>query len=138
MRLPGHVHFVLAFLAAGSTTKAASFGVAPMVSTWLQQRTGLAASHPLLVLMMLISVCVLFFFAAGYGAAQRWLDPLVLQLRKLSANEAVPSCILALVLIYTVSAEWLGSVAGITGANLLGYVFAGQNSRQTSNAAFMP
>ena len=28
-------------------------------------------------------------------------------------------------LIYAISAEWLGSVAGITGAYLLGYVFAG-------------
>jgi Kef-type K+ transport system membrane component KefB len=31
---------------------------------------------------------------------------------------------LALVLVYALSAEWLGSVAGITGAYLLGYVFA--------------
>jgi Kef-type K+ transport system membrane component KefB len=46
------------------------------------------------------------------------------QLRKLSANEAVPSCVLALVLLYAIGAEWLGSVAGITGAYLLGYVFA--------------
>ena len=45
--------------------------------------------------------------------------------RKLDANEAVTSCVLALVLLYAVSAEWLGSVAGITGAYLLGYVFAG-------------
>ena len=44
--------------------------------------------------------------------------------RQLSANESVPSCILALVLIYAIGAEWLGSVAGITGAYLLGYVFA--------------
>jgi Kef-type K+ transport system membrane component KefB len=44
--------------------------------------------------------------------------------RKLDANEAVTSCVLALVLLYAVSAEWLGSVAGITGAYLLGYVFA--------------
>src|SRR5207302_2370352 len=63
-------------------------------------------------------------FVAGYSAAQRWLDPLMRQLRKLSANEAVPSCVLALVLVYAISAEWLGSVAGITGAYLLGYVFA--------------
>jgi Kef-type K+ transport system membrane component KefB len=44
--------------------------------------------------------------------------------RKLDANEAVTSCVLALVLLYAISAEWLGSVAGITGAYLLGYVFA--------------
>src|SRR6476660_7767720 len=72
--------FVLAFLAAGSTTKGASFGLAPMASAWLQERIPLAGSHPLLVLMTLISVCVLVFFLVGYGAAQRWLDPLVLQL----------------------------------------------------------
>ena len=49
----------------------------------------------------------------------------MLQLRKLSAAEAAPSCVLSLILLYAVSAEWLGSVAGITGAYLLGYVFAG-------------
>jgi len=74
--------------------------------------------------MMLISACVCLFFVIGYGAAKRWLDPLILQLRRLTANEAVPSCVLALVLVYALSAEWLGSVAGITGAYLLGYVFA--------------
>jgi Kef-type K+ transport system membrane component KefB len=128
--------FVLAFLAAGSTTKGASFGLAPMASAWLQQRLPLAGSHPLLVLMTLISVCVLVFFVAGYLGAQRWLDPLVLQLRKLSANEAVPSCVLALVLIYAVSAEWLGSVAGITGAYLLGYVFAGSELKADVERSF--
>ena len=45
-------------------------------------------------------------------------------LRKIEATEAVTSCVLALVLLYAVSAEWLGSVAGITGADLLGYVCA--------------
>jgi Kef-type K+ transport system membrane component KefB len=74
--------------------------------------------------MALISICVSLFFFVGYGAAKRWLDPLILQLRKLTANEAVPTCVLALVLVYALSAEWLGSVAGITGAYLLGYVFA--------------
>ncbi len=128
--------FVLAFLAAGSTTKGASFGLAPMASAWLQQRLPLAGSHPLLVLMTLISVCVLVFFAAGYLGAQRCLDPLVLQLRKLSANEAVPSCVLALVLIYAISAEWLGSVAGITGAYLLGYVFAGSELKADVERSF--
>ena len=72
-----------------------------------QQRIAVAAVHPLLVQMMVITICVLVFFAVGYGAAQRWLDPLILQLRKLSANEAVPSCVLALVLMYAISAEWL-------------------------------
>src|SRR6266699_1798469 len=128
--------FVLAFLAAGSTTKGASFGLAPMASAWLQQRLPFAGSHPLLVLMTLITVCVLVFFVVGYLGAQRWLDPLVLQLRKLSANEAVPSCVLALVLIYAISAEWLGSVAGITGAYLLGYVFAGSELKADVERSF--
>ena len=61
----------------------------------------------------------------SYGAAKRWVDPLMRLFRKLDANEAVTSCVLALVLLFAVSAEWLGSVAGITGAYLLGYVFAG-------------
>ena len=128
--------FVLAFLAAGSTTKGASFGLAPMASAWLQQQIPFAGSHPLLVLMTLITVCVLIFLWLDTGAAQRWLDPLVLQLRKLSANEAVPSCVLALVLIYAISAEWLGSVAGITGAYLLGYVFAGSELKADVERSF--
>src|SRR6266481_7248166 len=117
--------FVLAFLAASATTaKGEAFGLAATGSAWLQQKLAPAASHPLLVQMAAISICVTVFFVVGYGAAKRWLDPMILQLRKLTANEAVPSCILALVLVYAISAEWLGSVAGITGAYLLGYVFA--------------
>jgi Kef-type K+ transport system membrane component KefB len=61
----------------------------------------------------------------AYGAAQRWIDPLIRLFRKLDVDEAVSSCVLGMVLIYAISAEWLGSVAGITGAYLLGYVFAG-------------
>ena len=118
--------FVLAFLAASNASNQGStFGVAPMASAWLQQRLPFAASHPLIVQMSVISICVALFFVIGYGAARKWLDPLMLQLRKLSAAEAAPSCVLSLILLYAVSAEWLGSVAGITGAYLLGYVFAG-------------
>ena len=118
--------FVLAFLAASSNTSTGdAFGVAPTASIWLQQHSTLAARHPLIVLMSLISVCVAVFFVGGYRAAKLWLDPLIRQMRKLSANESVTSCVLALVLVYAIGAEWLGSVAGITGAYLLGYVFAG-------------
>jgi Kef-type K+ transport system membrane component KefB len=117
--------FVLAFLAASTTAKTTmAFGLAPMASAWLQQRVAPAANHPLIVQMIVIAICVLAFFVVAYSAAKRWLDPLMLQLRKLSANEAIPSCVLALVLVYAISAEWLGSVAGITGAYLLGFVFA--------------
>jgi Kef-type K+ transport system membrane component KefB len=129
--------FVLAFLAAsGNTAKGEAFGVAPMASEWLQRHFPLAASHPLVIQMMVISACVAVFFAVGYGLAQRWLDPLVLQLRKLTTNEAVPSCVLALVLVYAISAEWLGSVAGITGAYLLGYVFAGSEFKADVERSF--
>jgi len=129
--------FVLAFLAAsGSTAKGETFGLAPMASAWLQQHLPLASIHPLLVQMSLIAVCVLLFFVVGYGAAQRWLDPLILQLRKLTANEAVPSCVLGLILVYALSAEWLGSVAGITGAYLLGYVFAGSEFKADVERSF--
>jgi Kef-type K+ transport system membrane component KefB len=118
--------FVLAFLAASCSTGAGStFGVAPMLSAWLQQHLPLAAQHPLVVQMSIIALCVSAFFVIAYGAAQRWADTLMRLFRKLDANEAVTSCVLALVLIFAVSAEWLGSVAGITGAYLLGYVFAG-------------
>ena len=117
--------FVLAFLAASCSSTTDSFGVALMLSQFLQRHYPVAAQHPLLVQMTLIAVCVGVFFVAAYGAAQRWVDPLMRVFRKLDANEAVTSCVLALVLLYAVSAEWLGSVAGITGAYLLGYVFAG-------------
>lgn len=129
--------FVLAFLAASSTSaQGEAFGLAPAASGWLQQRIAFAASHPLVVQMSVISVCVAAFFVVGYAAARRWLDPLMRQLRKLSANEAVPSCVLALVLVYAIGAEWLGSVAGITGAYLLGYVFAGSEFKADVERSF--
>ena len=128
--------FVLAFLAASVTAKGEAFGLASMMTVWLRQRVAPAASHPLLVQMIVISVCVTVFFVVGYGAAKRWLDPFILQLRKLTANEAVPSCVFALVLVYAISAEWLGSVAGITGAYLLGYVFAGSEYKADVERSF--
>jgi Kef-type K+ transport system membrane component KefB len=129
--------FVLAFLAASSSaSNAESFGVANTVSFWLQQHIPLAAAHPLSVQMLLISICVALFFFIAYGAAKRWLDPLVLQLRKLTTDEAVSSCVLGLVLLYAVLAEWLGSVAGITGAYLLGYVFAGSKFKADIERTF--
>lgn len=118
--------FVLAFLAASSSTPGAdAFGVAPSVSNWLSHHLAWAGRHPLLVHMLLIALCVSVFFAVAYTAARRWADPFMRLVRKLDVNEGVTSCVLALVLLYAVSAEWLGSVAGITGAYLLGYVFAG-------------
>jgi Kef-type K+ transport system membrane component KefB len=129
--------FVLAFLAASSSTaRVQAFGMAPMASAWLQQHMGPAAHHPLIVQMFVIAACVSLFFWVGYGAAHKFLDPLILQLRKLSANEAVPSCVFALIMIYAISAEWLGSVAGITGAYLLGYVFAGSKYKADVERSF--
>jgi len=118
--------FVLAFLAAScSSAGADAFGVAPMLSSWLNHHWQWAGRHPLVAQMTLIAVCVSIFFVLAYAVAQRWADPFMRLVRKLDVNEAVTSCVLALVLLYAVSAEWLGSVAGITGAYLLGYVFAG-------------
>jgi Kef-type K+ transport system membrane component KefB len=118
--------FVLAFLAAScSTGGAEAFGVAPSLSNWLDHHWAWAGRHPLVVQMSLIAICVSVFFVVAYAAAQRWADPFMRLVRKMDVNEAVTSCVLALVLLYAISAEWLGSVAGITGAYLLGYVFAG-------------
>ena len=129
--------FVLAFLAASITTSGGeTFGVASMASAWLRQWFAPAANHPLLAQMIMLGVCVTIFFVVAYGAAKRWLDPLILQLRKLTADEAVPSCVFALVLVYAVSAEWFGSVAGITGAYLLGYVFAGSEYKRDIERSF--
>src|SRR5438270_4344137 len=129
--------FVLAALAASiATGQGEAFGLSAMASSWLQKRTSLAADHPLLAQLLALSVCVTAFFVVGYGAARRWLDPLMRQLRKLDAGEAVPGCVLALVLLYAISAEWLGSVAGITGAYLLGYVFAGSQYKAEVERSF--
>jgi Kef-type K+ transport system membrane component KefB len=128
--------FVLAFLAASGSVTHASFGLAPIASTWLQEKLPFAVGHPLIVQMFVISACVTLFFFAGYGLANRFLDPLIRQFRKLSATEAVPSCVLALLLVYALSAEWLGSVAGITGAYLLGYVFAGSEFKGDVERSF--
>lgn len=128
--------FVLAFLTAWISGSADSFGIATQTSNFFQRHSALAAHHPLIVQMLLISLSVALFFVVGYGAAKRWLDPLILQMRKLSSNEAVTSCVLALVLIYAILAEWLGSVAGITGAYLLGYVFAGSKFKADVERTF--
>ncbi len=128
--------FVLAFLAASGSTAHSTFGLAPLASDWLQGKLSAAASHPLIVQMFVISVAVSAFFVIGYGLAQKGLSPLIHQLRRLSANEAVPSCVLALILVYAISAEWLGSVAGITGAYLLGYVFAGSEFKSDVERSF--
>ena len=102
----------------------------------MQRQTAFAAAHPLLVQMLAITVCVAVFFVAGYGAARWWLDALMQKLRKLDANEAVSGSVLGLVLLYAISAEWLGSVAGITGAYLLGYVFAGSQYKADVERSF--
>jgi Kef-type K+ transport system membrane component KefB len=129
--------FVLAFLTAtASGVNVDSFGVAPAAAVWMQHHIGFAARFPLLVRMVLIAVSVGVFFVVGYGGAKRWLDPLILQMRRLSSAEAVTSCVLALVLIYAIGAEWLGSVAGITGAYLLGYVFAGSEFKADVERTF--
>jgi Kef-type K+ transport system membrane component KefB len=117
--------FVLAFLAAACNAKSASaFGVAPRLGLWLQKNVPTAGAHPLMLEIILIALSVTLFFAIGYGAAKKAIDPLIRLFRKIDATEAVTSCVLALMLLYAVSAEWLGSVAGITGAYLLGYVCA--------------
>jgi Kef-type K+ transport system membrane component KefB len=129
--------FVLAALAASIVTgQSEAFGLSAMATSWLQKRTSLATAQPLLVQMLAISACVTVFFLVGYGAARRWLDPVMRQLRKLDAGEAVPACVLALVLLYAISAEWLGSVAGITGAYLLGFVFAGSKYKADVERSF--
>ncbi|MGC8550387.1 MAG: cation:proton antiporter [Acidobacteriaceae bacterium] len=129
--------FVLAFLTAtASGANVDSFGVAPAVAVWMQHHVAFAAHYPLLIRMLLIALSVGVFFVVGYGGAKRWLDPLILQMRRLSSAEAVTSCVLALVLIYAVGAEWLGSVAGITGAYLLGYVFAGSEFKADVERTF--
>jgi Kef-type K+ transport system membrane component KefB len=128
--------FVLALLAASSTAQAAGAGLAPLLTGWLQDRVAPAAAHPLLAQMTMIGLCVTVFFVAGYRVARRWLDPLLTLLRRLTATESLTSCVLGLVLVYAISAEWLGSVAGITGAYLLGFAFAESKYKQEIERSF--
>jgi Kef-type K+ transport system membrane component KefB len=102
----------------------------------VQRHSILAANHPLIVQMLLIGLCVALFFVVGYAVAKRWLDPLILQMRRLSANESVTSCVFGLLLFYGIFAEWFGSVAAITGAYLLGYVFAGSKYKADVERTF--
>src|SRR6266436_1499416 len=78
--------FVLAFLAASGAATHGGFGLASMASDWLQEKVPFAGAHPLIVQMIAISVAVTVFFVAGYGLANRFLDPLIRQFRKLSAT----------------------------------------------------
>jgi len=128
--------FVLAFLTASVSATGGATTFAGGAARILQDHFAEAARHPLIVQMSLITVSVALFFVVGYGAAKRWLDPLILQMRKLSAEESVSSCVLGLVLVYAICAEWLGSVAGITGAYLLGYVFAGSKYKADVERTF--
>lgn len=128
--------FVLAFLTASISTGGESFGVASDASRFFERHSTWAATHSLITQMLLIAICVGLFFLVGYAAAKRWLDPLILQMRRLSANESVTSCVLALVLAYGIFAEWFGSVAAITGAYLLGYVFAGSKYKADIERTF--
>lgn len=129
--------FVLAFLAASCSTGGAdAFGLAPMLSRWLQVHLPVAGRHPLAIQMTIIFVCVSAYFLVAYGFAKKYVDPLMRLFRRIDANEAVTSCVLALVLIYAISAEWLGSVAGITGAYLLGYVYAGSKLKTLIERTF--
>jgi Kef-type K+ transport system membrane component KefB len=129
--------FVLAFLAASCSTGGAdAFGLAPNLSHWLQLHLPFAARHPLAVQMTIIAICVSSYFLVAYGFAKKFVDPLMRLFRKIDANEAVTSCVIALILIYAISAEWLGSVAGITGAYLLGYVYAGSKLKTLIERTF--
>jgi Kef-type K+ transport system membrane component KefB len=129
--------FVLAFLAAScSTGNAEAFGLAPMLSEFLKTHWPWAAGHALLVQMSLIAVSVAVYFFIAYGAARRWADPFMRLVRNMDVSESVTACVLAMVMLYAISAEWLGSVAGITGAYLLGYVFAGAELKQYVERTF--
>lgn len=129
--------FVLAFLAASCSSGGAdAFGVAPFLTRRLQEHSAFVQQHPLAVHMSLIAVCVTIFFLIAFLAAKYGADLFMRLTSKLPVNEAVTACVFALILLYAVSAEWLGSVAGITGAYLLGYVFAGTKLKHLIESTF--
>lgn len=61
-----------------------------------------------------------------------------LSLNHISLNTSLlrQSWVLAIIFVYAICAEWLGSVAGITGAYLLGYVFASSEFKADIERSF--
>ena len=62
--------FVLAFLAASITTKGEAFGLAPMASAWLQEKSAAGREPSADRADVMISICVAVFFVVGYGGGK--------------------------------------------------------------------
>lgn len=119
--------FVLALLSAGllkTAPGAAASGFAPLLQRELSLHFPAWAGHALLLEVLIVSLCMCAFLACAV-AVNRWgLYSLLVIGRRLAPAESLPSFILGLVFLAAAAAQWLGGMAGITGAYLLGVALA--------------
>jgi Kef-type K+ transport system membrane component KefB len=73
--------------------------------------------------VVLVGVRVAVFFAAGVFAG-RWFTPLLRWATRLEVSRALLAAVLIVAFVYAWAAEYLGSVAAITGAYLAGVLVA--------------
>jgi Kef-type K+ transport system membrane component KefB len=73
--------------------------------------------------VVLVGVRVAVFFAAGVFAG-RWFTPLLRWATRLEVSQALLAAVLIVAFVYAWAAEYLGSVAAITGAYLAGVLVA--------------
>ena len=71
----------------------------------------------------LVAVRIVAFFAIGI-AAGRWFEPFLRWVSGLQVSQALLAAVLVLAFVYSWAAEYLGSVAAITGAYLAGVLVA--------------
>jgi len=123
--------FVLAVLSASLAHTSATSGF----SAWMQAHLLQGSAPSLLTQMALLLLSMAAFLLLAWAFA-RWGLPLVLQLaRRLSSTHALSSWILGLVFLYAAAAQWLGGMAGITGAYLLGFLLAQSEVRKEVEAS---
>lgn len=117
--------FVLAVLSAGVAHESTGTGL----TAWVQSHAlGGSAGLPMQLLLLLLSMSAFLVLAWAFA---RWVLPGVLHIgRRLTSSHALSSWVLGLVFLYAAAAQWLGGMAGITGAYLLGFLLARSEVRQ--------
>src|SRR5947207_1964176 len=73
--------------------------------------------------IMLVGLRIAAFFAAGIFAG-RWFTPVLGWASRLGVSQAVLAAVLVVAFLYAWAAEYIGSVAAITGSYLAGVLFA--------------
>ena len=85
----------------------------------------------------LVAVRIAAFFALGIFLG-RWIDPMLRWARSLGVSEGVLGATLVIAFLYSWAAEYLGSVASITGAYLAGVLVAQTSFKKQVDAGIHP